>query len=533
MRFDDLFVRASISDLQSLLGSSATKLINLLDPKSSSSSIFRDVVLNLYGRHGLLLNPKSRSILLDLLRPDEAKRLAQVIGLSPNNNVYEQLKTLKYKQNQLQALFDYLVVAMPEVEQVIAKPSLESVKPHYPLFRHQREAARRVKDKLSYPPYRTILHMPTGAGKTRTTMNIITDHLRACEPSVVIWLANSEELCEQAIEEFIQAWSTLGDRPLDTYRFWGQHSFDPSEVTDGVIVAGLAKTYSAAMKSAQFISEMGKRASLVVIDEAHSAIAPTYRLVLDTLTVFRKNAALLGLTATPGRTWADVDTDRELASFFASQKVTLQIEGYDNPVDYLVDEQYLAKVRYTPLHYTEGEELSETDLAKIQQSFDIPESILKKLADDELRNLMIVQKVEQLIAEHKRIIVFAATVGHSDLLASIFRARGIDARSVTSQSTSIERKLAIEAFKDASDATRILCNYGVLTTGFDAPRTSAAVIARPTKSLVLYSQMVGRAIRGKKAGGNEHAEIVTVVDFNLPGFGSVAEAFNNWEDIWE
>jgi hypothetical protein len=45
--------------------------------------------------------------------------------------------------------------------------------------------------------------------------------------------------------------------------------------------------------------------------------------------------------------------------------------------------------------------------------------------------------------------------------------------------------------------------------------------------------MVGRAIRGKKAGGNKKAEIVTVVDSNLPGFGSVAEAFSNWEDIWE
>jgi len=66
-----------------------------------------------------------------------------------------------------------------------------------------------------------------------------------------------------------------------------------------------------------------------------------------------------------------------------------------------------------------------------------------------------------------------------------------------------------------------------------APHTSAAVIAGPTKSLVRYSQMIGRAIRGKKASGNETAEIVTVVDYNLPGFSSVADAFNNWEDIWE
>ena len=53
-----------------------------------------------------------------------------------------------------------------------------------------------------------------------------------------------------------------------------------------------------------------------------------------------------------------------------------------------------------------------------------------------------------------------------------------------------------------------------------------------TKSLVLYSQMVGRAIRGKTAGGNEKAEIVTVVDTALPGFGDLSKAFTNWEDVW-
>lgn len=78
----------------------------------------------------------------------------------------------------------------------------------------------------------------------------------------------------------------------------------------------------------------------------------------------------------------------------------------------------------------------------------------------------------------------------------------------------------------------VLCNYGVLTTGFDAPSASAAVISRPTKSLVLYSQMVGRVIRGPKAGGTPTCEIVTVVNPALPGFGDVADAFVNWEDVW-
>ena len=112
------------------------------------------------------------------------------------------------------------------------------------------------------------------------------------------------------------------------------------------------------------------------------------------------------------------------------------------------------------------------------------------------------------------------------------RLRGFNADAITGDTPKLERESLIQGFKDDCSQTKILCNYGVLTTGFDAPKISATVIARPTKSLVLYSQMVGRAIRGVKAGGNATAEIVTVVDSQLPGFGSVASAFHNWEDVW-
>ena len=94
------------------------------------------------------------------------------------------------------------------------------------------------------------------------------------------------------------------------------------------------------------------------------------------------------------------------------------------------------------------------------------------------------------------------------------------------------RTRAIQRFRRPDARKRVLINFGVLTTGFDAPAASAALIARPTKSLVLYSQMVGRVIRGPRAGGTERCEIVTVVDTTLPGFGDIAEAFMNWEDVW-
>ncbi|WP_442940770.1 DEAD/DEAH box helicase [Nostoc sp.] len=227
-----------------------------------------------------------------------------------------------------------------------------------------------------------------------------------------------------------------------------------------------------------------------------------------------------------------MNTDAQLAKFFAQQKVTLEIPGYDNPIDYLVDQQYLAKVNYRSLFYETGIELTPQDLNRINTELDIPQYILNRLAADEQRNLRIILELEALAQHHQRIIIFNTSVEHARLLASILRFRGFNTDAVTGDTPKSERERLIQSFKDEQPQTKILCNYGVLTTGFDAPKTSAAVIARPTKSLVLYSQMVGRAIRGLKAGGNAIAEIVTVVDSQLPGFGSVASAFHNWEDVW-
>jgi DNA repair protein RadD len=164
---------------------------------------------------------------------------------------------------------------------------------------------------------------------------------------------------------------------------------------------------------------------------------------------------------------------------------------------------------------------------------EIPHSVLRKLAEDEKRNLNIITRLKSLIKQHHRVLFFATNVEHSDLISKVLQATGISAYSITSNTAYNSRKKWIESFKQYSDEPMILCNYGVLTTGFDAPKTSAALISRPTKSLVLYSQMVGRAIRGPKAGGNKNAEIWTVIDSNLPGFGSVSEAFTNWEDVWD
>lgn len=534
MRFDDLFSRASDSDLQQILGAPALKLITLLDRRGVTTALLRQLITDLYTRDGLLLKAETRHILFDLLRPNELQRLFRLLGVEYSSDLYESAKGLKFRQKrQQELLLDFFEVPLPQPISYEQLPSRELVQTLYGLFPHQRTAAREIHQKLRTYPYRVMLHMPTGAGKTRTAMSIIADHLRASEPTLVIWLAYSEELCEQAATEFEQSWHYLGDRDVNIFRYWGNHDIEISDLNDGIVIAGLSKLYSSAKDSITLINALGSRTTLVILDEAHSAVADTYKFLLETLIVHRPATALLGLSATPGRTWADIDVDRELAEFFGRQKVTLKIPGFANPVDYLVAEGYLAEVEYKSLFYESGTELSESDLQKVRTGLDIPDYILQLLAEDEVRNLNILLKVEELAKRHHRILVFAATVQHSDLLACVLRARGVHAYSVTSRTPSYERTRVIEEFKDNEDMVRVICNYGVLTTGFDAPRTSAAVIARPTKSLVLYSQMVGRAIRGVRAGGNATAEIVTVVDSNLPGFRNVAEAFINWEDVWE
>ena len=428
-------------------------------------------------------------------------------------------------------LFDFFGVGLPQNDSRDLPPVWTDIRPSFGLFPHQAQALRKVEQYLNAGASPHLLHMPTGSGKTRTAMNVVCNYLREREKGVVVWLAHSEELCEQAAEEFAKAWAALGSRSVPMIRYWGSYDTDLRSVDDGIVIAGLKKAFSRLRGDDHQLRALSARNPLVVMDEAHQAIAPTYQMIINLLLRPLTDARLLGLSATPGRTWNDPEADRELAGFFASRKVTLKIDGYDNPVAYLISRGYLAEPKYTLIESAANVSLTDEELRRVQETFELPSTVLDRLAADEQRNLLVVHHAEQLLKRHRRVILFAASVQQSDLLAAVLAARGYWASSVTSKSSNGRAEL-IASFKDDSDVPKILCNFGVLTTGFDAPRTSAALIARPTLSLVLYSQMVGRAMRGTAAGGNSSCEIVTVVDPRLPGFGSVVSAFSNWEDVW-
>lgn len=531
--FKELIARADSQLLDSFLPQGAGLVIRAIDPTLMYPARLQRLLLSQASPQSLLLNKIHRTVLIDLLPGIHAKQLSEIFGYKSNSETYGFLKSLSLSSiSDKKAFLSFFGLEFQEeVEE--KKPAIVNANGQYSLFDHQINALKNVRDCLNKDGGRVLLHMPTGSGKTRTAVNFASEYLRQEKNRVVVWLANSEELCDQAFEEFVKAWGNLGNREISCLKFWGSNKVDLKTLKDGFVVIGLAKAFASIVSTDQGLGYLSAKNPLVIFDEAHQVIAPTYKLITDLLIGSYSKAKLLGLSATPGKTWNDPEKDEELVNYFNKNKVVLNVDGYPNPVSYLIDEGYLAKPTFRKIMTSHNMGLTNEDFDSIQKSLDLPKAVLEKLGEDQTRNLMIVQQAEKLLGNHKRVILFASSVRQSDLLASVLGARGKNARSITSSTSDFDRKQAIESFKDNSDESKILCNFGILTTGFDAPKTSAALIARPTLSLVLYSQMVGRALRGKKAGGNASAEILTVIDEGLEQFNSIEAAFSNWEDVWQ
>ena len=519
--------------LRKLIGTSTMEVLYGLDPNLPSSNHLGELASKFIDPYEVLIDTEKRNLIIQLLPLHKAHELSQRLGVKDDRHIYKNLCRRAMDNTALPELLSFFGVVSdvraPTGDTVSGANTVEAA---YSLFEYQRVAASKVISALSSDPRKVVLHMPTGSGKTRTAMHIVASHLNRDKPTLVCWLAQNAELLDQAADEFENAWQHLGNRPVDIVRFWGHRNPEVMDINDGLIVAGLGKMSAMNNRNLAALPKLADRISLTVMDEAHQAIAPTYQDILTSLYTKRPRNALLGLTATPGRTWSDIAEDQKLSDYFEGQKVTLEFDEYKDPVQFLVNEGYLARATFRTLNSEAGLNLSNNDLQELSASIDVPNTFLKKLGEDTQRNLKIVAAVEELTNRHRRIIIFSPSVDHARMLATILSLRGIQADVVTAQTNTSERERIIRGFRSGAHSTRAIVNYGVLTTGFDAPATSAVVIARPTMSLVLYSQMAGRAIRGPRAGGNKEAEIVTVIDPQLPGFGNIADAFKNWEDVW-
>lgn len=533
-----ILARLGEERLTTLLGQEVVEVLASLDERRVGPQALAELLIDMEGKDILLTRKDVRTSVFDSLPRDAATDLAHRLGL-PGLSPWSELSEMQLRKGShaYDAFLTWLGLGPWEVkaedEAASQAPKQSEVVPEYPLFTHQIRVVNRIHKALAGDGKRAILHMPTGAGKTRAAMNVIVDLLRGelADGRSAVWLAHSEELCEQAATEFERAWKSLGNRRVNLVRHFGAHASEGIGTTQNAfVVISLQSAHALAFSKHrdEALFALGRSAGLVVIDEAHKATAETYRHVLELLAP-RGACMLLGLTATPGRSWLDVDADEELAEFFDRKKVTLEVEGYDSPVDYLVAEGYLAKVTTEEIRYEGGTDLTEAEIDQLASTGDVPRAALKRIGEDTARNLRILLRAEKEAKAGNHVLLFACSVEHSNTLTALLRMRGTSAACVTGATSRQSRQKSIERFK--AGEISVLCNYGVLSTGFDAPKANVAIIARPTQSLVLYSQMVGRVIRGVRAGGTDTCKVITVVDQKY-GFRNLGEAFTFWDNLW-
>lgn len=377
---------------------------------------------------------------------------------------------------------------------------------------------------------RFIVQMPTGSGKTRTSMEIITDVLsKNPEGSVVFWLAHSEELCEQAVQCFKEVWEHVGNKKVKVFRVWDKGSLSFTFSESSFMVGGFQKLHSLLRKNSLPFDEIKRRIVLLVIDEAHKVLAPTYTEA--TRALMGEKTKVIGLTATPGRHIDDLDQNKLLADFFLNKIITIKTADNKSVIQYLRDKKVLSKAAFDPLVTNIRYDLDERQKKHLQTFYDFPEGLLKKIGNDDVRNLEIVKRIDrEFIHGNPQMIFFACSIEQSIFICSLLVYLGYKAAHVDGGTEKPMRQKLISDFKKGE--IQIICNYGVLSTGFDAPKTDVVFIARPTRSIVLYSQMIGRGLRGLAIGGTEKCKIITVRD-NITGLPDEDDIFDYFDEYFE
>ena len=408
-----------------------------------------------------------------------------------------------------------------------------------PLHAYQDWVRRQiVSDLLGSDTGRAIVHMPTGAGKTRVAMEALADFFRAlAEPTgCAVWMAHSEELCEQACEAFQNVWARMGPAEANIVRLWGGQSGEIIDGKNNLVVTSFQTAYgmlgAATDQKFSLFTQIRRLNKLLIVDEAHQSIAPTYRSAIELIS--NPNTRILGLTATPGRVGINQESEgnEDLAQFYNNNKITIVGDDgatLNNPIKYLQEIEVLSNYEVNSI---EGSELTLTDreARDVSDLLDIPQSVLKKLGSDHTRTARIAAAVLEIaVNRNMQTIVFAPTKDSAVDLALYLKLNDCAAAAITGETPNLDRANYISEYK--TEQIKVLTNFGVLTAGFDAPNTQAIIIARPTLSVVLFSQMIGRGLRGLKMGGTKNCLIVDVKD-NIINMPYVDEAFTYFDEFY-
>ncbi len=397
-----------------------------------------------------------------------------------------------------------------------------------PLHDFQQEVFEGIRTLLASGTTRrrAVVSLPTGGGKTRVTVESAVRLVLApeSEQRSVVWIAQTDELCEQAVQAFRQVWVNLGARGTDLriVRLWGGNPNPaPHEPDRPLAVVASIQTLNSRMGSEELA--WLQTPGLVVVDECHHAITRSYTNLLRWLdaqaprpgALEKDEPPILGLSATPFRT--DDDESQRLAKRFDSRWFPPDQQRLHTR---LLEQGVLAHADYEALE--SGAALSDDELARLSDLPDpwegldfenLLEAINQRLAGDARRNQRLMEFIEQ--CDEQSILFFTNSVRHAEEMTARLNLAGIPAAAISGNTPTVARRYFLDRFQRGE--IRVLCNHSVLTTGFDAPKTDMVLVARQVFSPVRYMQMVGRGLRGEKNGGTPRCRIVTVMD-NLGRF---------------
>lgn len=302
-----------------------------------------------------------------------------------------------------------------------------------------------------------------GAGKTVIAAHIIEQVLKK-KGGAALFLAHREELLHQTLDKLKQIAPGLS-AGLEQ----GSHRCPPAA---RVMVASIAS-----IRRIQRLAQWRPlpQINLVVVDEAHHATSDTYVKVLEEISVHNPQRWLLGITATPIR------MDGENLS------ILFERLAYRIDMETLIEQNYLCPLR----GYTIPSPVSLKALQKDDQE-DYPEDTLEAILNQDVRNQVILEAYQKH-GENRPAIVFLPGVKYASHMAQLFRKKGIPAEALHGKLPQQKRQEILVKYQKGE--IKILTNCGVLIEGFDAPHTACIIMARPTKSPVLYPQAIGRGLR--------------------------------------
>lgn len=377
-----------------------------------------------------------------------------------------------------------------------------------PLFGFQQEAVEKLKDFYIKNDNRAgLLVMPTGAGKTRTSIYYLLREM-VSRGYQILWLTHRDMLIEQTAETFfkLSPLTLLENKNMEVLKMLcisGKFSScSGMEISDNIIVASVPSL----CRNTDRLSGVLKDKVMVVVDEAHHTYAPSYQRILKRVRALRPASKLLGLTATPVRTKEDSKETYALRKLFDNNII------FSIAMSKLVSQKILAKPEYIPIQTNfDIETIITLDEAKFMKRWkEMPESLLDKVAKTNERNSVIVDEYVQNKEKYGKTILFALNAIHCIALKDEFVSRGIRCDFVYSLKK--DNDIIIDRFRhnDRPDGIDLLININILSEGSDIPDIQTVFLTRPTNSDVALMQMVGRGMRGIDCGGTE---TVNVVDF--------------------